>query len=154
MLHIAFDWTSAAAVVKRKRRTRRDWTEVWAAKFHAGRQYLGLDHNYRVGGQPIVLILLTAEPSWEPLSTMPDEDYEREGFAWLYEHPAALPAKMTREDVSWAAFNRWRSSPECTWVVDFEVVEVYATVDPEGRLILPKPRPVFKRASRPPWVSK
>jgi hypothetical protein len=51
---------------------------------------------------------------------MPDEDYVREGFHFLYEHPSLLPKSMPF-DVSPAGFRAWRQSGGSMWVLRFEI---------------------------------
>ena len=82
------------------------------------------------GRAPVATIRLTADPRLEPLGAMPDSDYEAEGWRWLSDHPEALGRSVRREDVSWAAFERWRARPYATWVLRFAVCAVAGQREP------------------------
>lgn len=63
----------------------------------------------------------------EPDSEAPDSDYEAEGFAWLHDHPEALP-KTNRlayqGRIILPAFWAWREAGGSSWVCRFSVVEL------------------------------
>jgi hypothetical protein len=118
--------------------TRRDWTDSYAQRI--ARQVPMLvdawDKSPRVvdrnTGKPIgrkVATIRLVSVTKEPISAMPDSDYEAEGFGYLYEHPEHLPKtlwgqKVGREDFSLGAFDHWRHSDAQMWVIRFELVEV------------------------------
>lgn len=119
---IAFQYTTPAVQAGAKSCTRRVWAPRYAALHHAGDFEQAWDRSPRVHGQRFGTIRLTADPVLEPLSAMPDSDYEAEGFAWLHEHQApAWPGHFP--DWSFAAFTEWRQSGAEMWVVRFELVE-------------------------------
>ena len=57
---------------------------------------------------------ITAPLRFEHISTMPDEDYEKEGFAYLEEQGKKMWGKTPRQ-----AFDDWRKMNLSYWVVDF-----------------------------------
>jgi hypothetical protein len=129
MPQISVGWTLPALLAGAKTVTRQAWKREpgW---LRAGRVVT----IYTPGMTTAATIRLTADPRLEPLRAMPDSDYEAEGWPWLHAHPEALGRYARREDVSWAAFERWRARPYSTWVVRFEVCAVAgARVTPTGR---------------------
>ena len=121
---ISFGWTWPALFAEaplRKTVTRRDWDADYAASFKAGELIQAYDKSPRFGGKRIALIKLGQAPYFEPVSDMPDDDYEAEGFAYLNANRHLLPKSMPY-DVSKMGFNAWRKSGEHMWVVRFVFV--------------------------------
>jgi hypothetical protein len=128
MMGIAFAWTSAPLVAGVKSVTRRPWSADYARRFRAGDRVAALDKGYRVGGVRLGVLELTAAPSWEPMSAMPDGDYAAEGFAWLSRHPEAIRG-ATLGDCSWETFRAWRESGAWMWVIRFRLVRLVDNAD-------------------------
>jgi hypothetical protein len=120
---ISFAWTTPAFIALQKTVTRRDWPEDYANRFKEGDLLFAYDKQARFGGNKIGIIQLTADPSFEPMSKMPDSDYEAEGFKYLHENPHLIPRSM-KIDVSWDGFNTWRNSGESKWVIRFRICEI------------------------------
>ncbi|MDE2104298.1 MAG: hypothetical protein KGL39_44080 [Patescibacteria group bacterium] len=136
---ISFAHTTPALIARRKTVTRREWQDDYAARI--ARQVPGLladawnvsprvvdrKTGKPIGGKVATIKLLSVTK--EPMTSMPDEDYEGEGFGYLYEHPESLPKTLWgepvgRADFSPAAFDHWRSSPAEMWVVRFELIDI------------------------------
>ena len=125
---ISFGWTWPALVNGAKSVTRRGWDPRYAAMFHAGEVVYAFDRSPRFRGHPIAKIRLTADPVLELDSLAPDGDYEAEGFAFFAEHPELLPKaarEQARVTLSREAFDQWRKGGGKSWVIRFEIVEVY-----------------------------
>lgn len=75
--------------------------------------------------RPIGKLRVTLDPVFEPLSWMPDSDFEDEGFAYFEEHPEFIPNPCGPLG-GWTAFQEWRASGESLWVVRFEPLEIYS----------------------------
>ncbi len=120
---ISFAWTTPAFLSQQKTATRRDWPEEYAKRFKEGDLLFAYDKQARFGGSKIGIIQLTADPSFEPMSKMPDSDYEAEGFKYLHENPHLIPKSM-KIDVSWEGFNAWRNSGGNKWVIRFGICEI------------------------------
>ncbi len=123
-------WVWPAFVGRAKSVTRRQWTDDYARRFHQGDVCLVYDRSPRVHGSPIGRLRLTADPSREHISTMPDEDYAREGFAFMEAHRHLIPkSSPLRERPSWSLkdyFDWWRQQDACYYVVRFAIVDVDA----------------------------
>lgn len=124
---ISFDWTTLALLAGRKTRSRRNWKPSHAAKFKAGGVYQAWDHQPRTGkGAKKADIRFTADPYWQLLADMPDEDYEAEGFAFFQEHPE-IPCRLPGlgpGGMSWAYWEWWKAQPGGLYVLSFELEEV------------------------------
>lgn len=124
---ISFAWTTPALLAGRKTVTRREWSEDYAQRFHAGDEIAAYNRNPRHGGRQVATILLTADPYRESTKQAPEEDYEGEGFAFLEEQGAkvdGLPPKTL-----WRA---WHLYPQEMWVIRFEVVVLIVTPEPQA----------------------
>lgn len=145
MMHISFGWTAPAIEAQQKTCTRRHWKDSHARKFRQGDWVIACDKALFRGGKEIKVIKLTADPAREPISTMPDSDYEAEGFAYLAEHPELIPASMPY-DVSFMGFRFWRNSGAVLWTVRFEYLNVSVEVAKDmDRLKKPKrPSPAYR----------
>lgn len=135
MRAISFSWTTDAFRAGAKTVTRRDWKGDYAGALRAGDRLLALSKDRRAGGRPVGQIELTADPAYRPMATMPDSDYEAEGWQWLAEHPERQPARLFGMPLpagafSWEAFLAWRARPVSMWVVRFRVVTPERTVRP------------------------
>lgn len=63
----------------------------------------------------------------QPDAEMPDEDWEGEGFRFLYTYPDLLPKSgpfSSRHNVSWEGFEEWRDSLFDSWVMRFKLVDI------------------------------
>ena len=122
---ISFGWTWPALLAGgnlQKTVTRREWDAEYAASFKAGELVQAYDRSPRFKGKRIVTIKLLSAPCLEPISDMPDSDYEAEGFAYLDANRHLLPKRMPY-DVSRAGFEAWRQSSGSMWVIRFERME-------------------------------
>ena len=126
MRQITVGWTLPALLAGAKTVTRQAWKR--APRWLRAGQVITVSGP---GRTPVATIRLTADPRLEPLGAMPDSDYEAEGWRWLHDHPEALPPYVRREDVSWAAFERWRARPYATWVLRFAVCAVAGQREPQ-----------------------
>ncbi len=122
-MDLSFGYTWPAAVALRKTKTRRFWKPVHAKKFREGMSLCGIDKDRRAGGVQILRLTLLKVPYLQPISEMPDSDYEAEGFSYLNENKRLVPNCMPY-DVSWEGFESWRRSGVTPYVVEFKVEEV------------------------------
>jgi hypothetical protein len=125
---ISFAYTTPALLARSKSVTRREWDAGYAARFHKGDVVQAWDKSPRFGGCHVADTLLTADPTVEPIITMPASDYEAEGFAWLRLHPGTVDTKRFG-GFTWADFETWRHSGGDVWVVRFELVKVHETLE-------------------------
>lgn len=121
---ISMAYTAPAVIARRKTVTRRQWNDRYAKTFRAGEIVAAYDKSPRFGGKKIAEIELTHAPYKMPLSQMPDDDYEAEGFAYLHETGTAAPPSSGFRDFSMSSFETWRASGGDVWVVRFQVVSV------------------------------
>lgn len=122
---ITFLWTSPALIAGAKTVTRRDWQDNYRLRFRKGMIVEAYDKRKEWGGSHIANIRLTETPYQEYSCDMPEEDFEGEGFAWLRDHPEALPKKWKGVDL-WRYFHQWKHDGSMVTVVRFELVEVFA----------------------------
>jgi len=109
---ISFAWTTDAILDRSKKVTRRDWSDDYAARFHAGDLIQGYDKSPRNGGVKISTCRITEDPYKELLGKMPEEDFELEG---------GLRYWTDLED-----FINSNGGPAASkWVIRFEVVETF-----------------------------
>ena len=122
---ISFAFTTPALLAGRKTVTRRLWKDTWAAGFKAGDLVAAYDRNPRNGGHQVATIRLTADPVKERTGTMPDSDYDAEGFAWLQGMRSATDHLKNAPVGAWSkeAFQEWRDRDELLWVIRFELVQ-------------------------------
>lgn len=118
MMIISFDWTTPALLAGRKTRTRRNWAEGHVTKFKPGDLVQAWDHQPRVKPSKRVGTIRIKSINREHIFTMKDEDYEKEGFAYLEEMGKKMWGKEPRQ-----AFEDWRKEDRIYYVVDFELVE-------------------------------
>lgn len=129
---LSFAATSPALLAGAKTCTRREYKPSHAAKFTKGKE---LDAwttlPYVPGAHKIARIRLTADATLEPLSAMPDSDYEAEGFRWLLAHghvPPTDPWKVPDVNPEMVFTHYWfdqvRQLDREMWVVRFELLEV------------------------------
>ena len=135
---ISFAHTTPAMLAGHKTVTRREWDDAYGSRFRAGELVGAYNRSPRVHGWRVAVIRLTEQPRPEPLSAMPDSDYEGEGFGWMQAHPSSTPKTLWGEpfdatSLSRERFARWQQSGETMWVVRFELVQV----DAEGFAKLP-----------------
>ncbi len=123
---ISFAWTSPALVAGEKTVTRREWQPNHASRFQPGDLVAAYDRQPRFGGKQIATIRIVSV-TWERFQDMPDSDYAGEGFEYLAAHPELLPKSGPYSDaymVSRSRFAEWQESPDGSWVIRFELVEV------------------------------
>lgn len=118
MMIMSFAWTTPAVRARRKTRTRRQWAYEYAKRFKVGDICQAYDRQPRFGGVKIGTIKITGKKK-ELISKMPDEDYEREGFAFMEERGMKIWGKQPRK-----AFEDWKRVGGYTWVVDFEIINL------------------------------
>lgn len=123
MRHISMAWTTAAFKARRKSVTRREWDDNYAKSFKAGEILTVYDRQARFGGKKIGTMRLTQKPYKESEASMPDEDYEAEGFAYLDEHPEEKPKLWQGVNLHKKFENDRLMELEC-WVIRFEILSV------------------------------
>lgn len=116
MMIIAFQQTTPALLAMRKSRTRREWNEAHTKKFKVGMICSAYDKSPRVGGKKVAEIRIVGLKK-EDISLMPDEDFEKEGFAYLEGQGIRIWGKEPL-----VAFQEWRDAGGEYIVVDFELV--------------------------------
>lgn len=115
---ISFAWTTPAIVAKRKTVTRREWNDKYAKRFKVGDICQPYDKNPMYGGKPIKdRMIRIVSVKKEDIKTMPNQDFEHEGFAYLEEQGLTIWGKPPRK-----AFEEWREEGGIYWVVRFEYV--------------------------------
>lgn len=114
---VSFSWTTPALLAGRKTRTRRQWDEKYAARFHVGDVCQAYDKGPRNGGKRVGYIKITGMKR-ENVALMPEEDFEKEGFAYLEEQGFTLWEKPARK-----AFDDWIDTGKEYLVVDFEKLD-------------------------------
>ena len=118
MMIVSFAFTTPALLAGRKTRTRRDWAPVTVKKYHVGDVCQAYDKGPRNGGHRVGYITITGMKR-ENVALMPDEDYEKEGFAYMEEQGLTIWGKQPRK-----AFEDWIDTEKTYWVVDFVKVEM------------------------------
>ena len=113
---ISFAWTTPALLAGRKTRTRREWTDEYAKRFHVGDLCQAWNHVPRVkDAKRIGTIEITAIRR-ERYSDAKGEDWEKEGFAYLQENGLPLGDTTPRE-----LFEDWMMDDGLCWVIDFKL---------------------------------
>lgn len=130
---ISFAWTTPALLAGAKTMTRRAWKQQQAAKFRAGMLVDAWDHVPRVrGARKVATIRITRDPWQQRTSLMTEDDFKREGIAWL------VQSGIKPRDVagvtpthSWRQWwGQWIQADELVYVVEFELVEVLGSTIP------------------------
>ena len=119
---VSFSFTTPAFLAGEKTVTRRRWKGRHAAQFTRGLRVQAWDKSPHFGGKKIGVIELKLVEK-QTIITMPDSDYEAEGFGYLHRNAITPPRGSGFLDFSMAEFNRWRRSGEVLWVVRFKIVE-------------------------------
>ena len=129
---ISFAYTTPALLAGAKSVTRRDWQPEYARLaisrsplLKTPRVHDAYDKSPRNGGRKVATIQVLSLTQ-EPIASMPDSDYEAEGFAWLHANGHVPPKSSGFPDFSFATFERWRQSGATLYVVRFELVRVLA----------------------------
>lgn len=115
---ISFAWTTDAFLAGRKTRTRREWFDDYAKRFHVGDIVQAWDHVPRVRGAKRIGFLKILAMKKENISMMLDEDYEKEGFAYAEEHGQKIFGMEAK-----SSFENWQIQHRIYWVIDFEKVD-------------------------------
>mgnify|MGYP001559832082 CR=1 FL=1 len=124
---LSFGWTVPALLAGRKTRTTRAWSAPYAMLFRVGETIDAWDRSPKYDGRRVARLRVTRDSYPQNTRHMPDDAYEREGFAFLDEQgwrplPMAL-APGTAPDRMWRAlFERWRASAKDQWVVEFVLI--------------------------------
>ena len=113
---IAFSWTTPALLLGEKTCTRRDWNDDYARRFRAGELVTAYDRSPRVGSKAVGTIVLARAPYYS--DELPEEDFEREGFAVLTE--LGLKVNGSKPMDVWLS---WKRYPEAQWIVRFALVD-------------------------------
>lgn len=127
MMIISFAWTTKALLAGRKSRTRREWTANYAKRFKVGDLVQVYDKQPRFGGKRVAIIRITGK-KYEPVSMMPDSDYEKEGFKFMAENGLKIWDKHPKK-----AFREWREENGCHYIIDFELVKIFRRRSPTRR---------------------
>lgn len=114
MMVISFAWTTDAFLANRKIKTRREWNDQYAKKFHVYDCCRAYDRQPRFGGRQIGMIQVRSL-AYEDISTMPNEDYEKEGFLYMEEQGLKIWGKEPHQ-----AFEDWRNEGGYYWVLGFK----------------------------------
>jgi hypothetical protein len=132
MLALSFGWTWPAFVARQKTVTRRLWKprhlEMFRKAYRDKAYVEGLDKVFHAGGKRIGTLLLIQEPRVENIRLMPDDDYQREGFAYMSKHPCLIPTGAKSEPwypCTFKAFKFWRETGVDLVVVRFITMEIY-----------------------------
>lgn len=112
---ISFAWTTPALLAGRKTVTRRQWSEKHASRFKEGTVVQAYDKSQRNGGKQVATLRVDSIIH-ERTKFMTEQDYEGEGFAYLY-HERGV------EETSPQAFEAWRKADMPMWVVRFSVID-------------------------------
>lgn len=120
MRNISFAWTTPMLVTGNKTCTRREWKPEWATRFMKEDLLAAYDRQPRFKGKQVAVIRLTETPAFS--SALPEEDYQREGFAFAAEHGIRIDG--VRPDVLWRAWKMAAAGGKRWWVVRFEVLEL------------------------------
>ena len=118
MMVISFAWTSEAFKAGRKVKTRREWSDDYAQKFHIGDCCKAYDKQPRFGGQQIGMLQVRSL-AYEDISIMPESDYEAEGFLYMEEQGLKIWGKDPRQ-----AFEDWRNKGGWYWVLGFKKLNI------------------------------
>ncbi len=125
---ISFAWTTPALLAGAKTMTRREWSAAHAAKFRAGQLVDAWDHVPRVkGARKVGTIRITRDPWQQRTGLMTEDDFRREGIAWLVQH--GIKPHEVHGEGAWPAhdwrqwWDSWRRADKLVYVVEFERVE-------------------------------
>ncbi len=121
---ISFAWTTDALLAGAKTCTRREWTDDFAKRFHAGDLVAAYNRNPRNGGKQIATIRLTRDPYPEFLADAPEDDYAAEGLAWMERQGLLVPVGGKRIVPS-RFWELWKWNNPLVWVVRFELVTAH-----------------------------
>ncbi len=131
---ISMAWTSSAFRAGRKFCTRRSWATRYAMSFTPGEHVQVWEKSQRIpSAKRIGVISLEARPLLEDIADAPDEDYEREGFAFYHEHPELLPRSAPWPDCSWDTWLTWKQTGGELWVIRFQIVTIDEILIPPSR---------------------
>lgn len=121
---ISFVMTTEALLADAKIRTRREWKDSHAARFHKGDLVDAYDKRPQWGGRKIAVIKLLADPVKKRYCDVSHDDWIMEGLDWM----ARRKMKVGKETPGelWA---RWRTSDVECWVITFKVVEKVVAVE-------------------------
>ena len=96
---LSFSWTLPAVLHRRKTCTRRKFSTYYLTTFKSGREFCITDKRLEYGGQVMGIGQMLRDAYPEPLSRIPDSDYEAEGFDFFEEHPELLTGQFKGMDI-------------------------------------------------------
>ncbi len=114
---ISFAYTTDALLAGEKTVSRRYWTDNHANRFQPGELVQAWDKRPSFGGKKVAEIKIIAVYK-ENMVNAPDEDYEKEGFAYMLKNGM----KCAGEETTMAYWRAWKGTREDVWVVRFELV--------------------------------
>lgn len=126
MMILAFAMTTDAVRARRKRVTRRVWTDRHHEQFvkRIGQLVEGWTKSPHRGGVAFCTVRITAVYK-EKTCLIPDSDWEDEGFAYMTENGINLERDLSCEKM----WRLWRQDQDkVTSVIRFEVVQIYGEV--------------------------
>ena len=114
---VSYAWTTQPFLVGRKSRTRRQWNERHARQVVPGKTMIQAYDKIPIAGGKQIGLAKAVAIKYEDVSLMPDEDYEKEGFAYMEEKGLTIWGEQPRY-----AFDEWRRTGGMYWVLDFEKI--------------------------------
>jgi hypothetical protein len=118
---ISFGWTWTALAAGAKTRTRRDWVQKYADKFHKGDICQAWTKAPYANGHYLCQIQLTEEPYQQSTKYMRFMDYHKEGFYWMFNHQDMIDEKCP-DIYTPEGFINWQERDEILTVIDFRIV--------------------------------
>lgn len=128
---VSFAWTTEAFICRQKCKTRRKWTDEYAAKFKPGSVHTAANRDLRYGGERIGLFRVLKAPYRQRTSEMTEQDFIDEGFAFLEEAGWEMRGMRPRD-----YFESWRRANENPYVLEFEILELTADAEHQARNLL------------------
>lgn len=116
MMLISFAWTTPPFLAGHKTCTRRQWSIEYASRFKLGDVCKAYDRQPRFGGKPIGFLKIISL-DLEDVKTMPNSDFEAEGFSYMQEKGLTIWGKEPQQ-----AFDDWRNDGGMYWVLRFKKV--------------------------------
>jgi len=126
MAFLVVKWTLPALLAGAQSVIRLPCADRTAAQYRAGSVIPVYAKAPQYGGRVLAELRFVGDPVHELLCDVPNDDYEAMGWSWMHSHPEVLLAcfgpRITVQDFSWDAFERWRRRPGIVWTLRFEVV--------------------------------
>jgi hypothetical protein len=126
---ISFAWTTLALLCGEKTKTRRSWSDDYAAKFKAGMLVDAYDKSPRIGGLKIGEIEIRCDPLLQRTGNMTENDYKDEGLKWMEENSIYVPARMVGSKRVESMkprefFEQWKLSDELVYMVMLRLTSI------------------------------